>query len=218
VWHSRTDGGLVGESATREEGRMVRQESVTLAVLAGGVGSRMGGPKSGLVLGGRPILERLAERFAWGGPTLLVTSPGNGRPPGWERFGAEVTDERAGEGPLRGVLTALGRATTELVAVVTVDMPGVGAAEVEWLIGRSDGIAVMCSRSLGGEERVEPFPLVIRAAAREMVARRLGAGNRSVYSLRDEAGVSVVPAPREWPEGVWANLNRPEDLEAFEQA
>lgn len=177
----------------------------------------MGGPKSRLVLGGRPILERLADRFAWGGPTLLVTSPGNERPPGWERFGAEVTDERAGEGPLRGVLTALGRATTEIVVVVTVDMPGVGAAEVEWLIRQLDGIAVMCSRSVGGEESVEPFPLVIRTAAREVIARRLAAGNRSVYSLRDEAGVRIVPAPAEWDAGVWANLNRPEDLEAFER-
>lgn len=177
----------------------------------------MGGPKSRLVLGGRPILERLAERFAWRGPTLLVTSPGNERPPGWERFAAEVTDERAGEGPLRGVLTALACATTEVVAVVTVDMPGVGAAEVEWLVGRLDGVAVMCSRAVDGAERVEPFPLVIRAAAREVIERRLAAGNRSVYSLRDEAGVRVVPAPREWAQRVWANLNRPEDLEAFDR-
>ena len=41
----------------------------------------MGGPKSRLVLNGRPILDRL-ERFAWRGPTLLVTSPGNEGPPG----------------------------------------------------------------------------------------------------------------------------------------
>jgi molybdopterin-guanine dinucleotide biosynthesis protein A len=191
------------------------QSSVTLAVLAGGAGSRMGGPKSRLVIGGRPILGRLADRFAWRGPTVLVTSPGNERPPAWERFEAEVTDERAGEGPLRGVLTALARATTDAVAVVTVDMPGVGAAEVEWLVGRLAGVAVMCSRTEDGVERVEPFPLVIRAAAREVVAGRLAAGNRSVYSLREEAGVSVVPAPAEWPARVWTNLNRPEDLEAF---
>jgi molybdopterin-guanine dinucleotide biosynthesis protein A len=210
--------GLVGACRRREDAAMgVQQTAVTLAVLAGGMGSRMGGPKSRLVLGGRPILERLAERFAWRGPTLLVTSPGNERPPGWERFGAEVTDARGGEGPLRGVLTALERATTEVVAVVTVDMPAIGAGEVEWLVGQSDGVAVMCSRATGGEARVEPFPLVIARAAREVVARRLAAGNRSVYALREEAGVSVVRAPVEWRERVWANLNRPADLEAFEQ-
>lgn len=191
------------------------QERVTLAVLAGGRGTRMGGPKSRLTLGGRAILADLADRFAWRGPTLLVTSPGNERPPAWGRFGSEVTDPRAGEGPLRGVLTALEHATTEVVAVVTVDMPGVGAAEVEWLVGRLDGVAAMCSRSRDGAERVEPFPLAIRASARAVVERRLESGNRSVYSLGDEAGVNVVPAPAGWPARVWTNLNRPEDLEAF---
>jgi molybdopterin-guanine dinucleotide biosynthesis protein A len=191
------------------------QEHVTLAVLAGGRGSRMGGPKSRLSLGGRPILEDLADRFVWGGPTLLVTSPGNERPPGWGRFSAEVTDPREGEGPLRGVLTALERATTDVVAVVTVDMPGIRAGEVEWLMGRLAGVAVMGAREVDGVERVEPFPLVVRTSAREMIARRLGAGLRSVYALREEAGVRVVTTPAEWPARVWANLNRPEDLEAF---
>jgi molybdopterin-guanine dinucleotide biosynthesis protein A len=191
------------------------QERVTLAVLAGGRGSRMGGPKSRLVLGGRAILEDLADRFAWRGPTLLVTSAGNERPPGWERFGAEVTDEREGEGPLRGVLTALEHAATDFVAVVTVDMPGVGPAEVEWLAGRLTGVAVMGVREVDGVKRVEPFPLVVRGAAREMIGRRLAAGLRSVYALREEAGVAVVTTPAAWPGRVWANLNRPEDLEAF---
>jgi molybdenum cofactor guanylyltransferase len=190
-------------------------EPVTLAVLAGGSGSRMGAPKSQLRLGGRPILDGLLDRFAWRGPTMLVTAPGNERPPGAGRFGAEVTDVRPGEGPLRGVLTALEHATTDVVAVVTVDMPGVGPAEVGWLIQRLDAVAVMCSRDVGGAASVEPFPLVIRTAARDAVSRRLGAGNRSVYSLREEVGVRVVPAPAGWPARVWTNLNRPEDLEAF---
>jgi molybdopterin-guanine dinucleotide biosynthesis protein A len=194
---------------------MDSQRSVTLAVLAGGLGTRMGGPKSRLTLGGRPILEGLAERFAWPGPTLLGTSPGNEGPPGAGRFGAEVVDARAGEGPLRGVLTALAHATTEVVAVVTVDMPGVGAGEVEWLVDRLEGLAAMGSREVGGAVRVEPFPLVIRCAAREAIGRRLAAGNRSVYSLREEAGVRVVPAPADWPARVWANLNRPRDVDAF---
>src|SRR5947207_356051 len=81
--------------------------------------------------------------------------------------------------------------------------------------GGLGGVAVMCSRDDRGEARVEPFPLVIRRAAREEVERRLAAGNRSVYSLREAAGVSVVPAPAEWPARVWTNLNRPEDVEAF---
>jgi molybdopterin-guanine dinucleotide biosynthesis protein A len=71
----------------------------TLAVLAGGEGRRMGGPKGVLALDGRPILERLLDRLDWPGPTLLVTAPGREHPPGWRRFTNEVTDPVAGEGP-----------------------------------------------------------------------------------------------------------------------
>src|SRR6478609_398221 len=46
-------------------------EQITLAILAGGRGSRMGKPKSHLRLHGRPILEYLLQRLAWPGPKLL---------------------------------------------------------------------------------------------------------------------------------------------------
>src|SRR5438552_17571218 len=79
----------------------------TRAILAGGEGSRMGKPKALLEINGRPILAYLLEQFAWPGPTLLVTAPGREKPPGHELFSREVVDPVAGEGPLRGILTAL---------------------------------------------------------------------------------------------------------------
>src|SRR6195952_3674281 len=100
-------------------------KQTTLAVLAGGESTRMGEPKAALRVGGKPILQYLIERFAWPGPTLLVTAPGRERPPGWERFDREVPDPVAGAGPLRGVMTALEAIKTPFVAVVTVDMPGI---------------------------------------------------------------------------------------------
>ena len=83
---------------------------VTLAVLAGGEGTRMGFAKGELNIDGRPILSHLLERFAWPGWTLLVTAPGREHPSGWEGFTREVSDPEAGQGPLRGVLTALEQA------------------------------------------------------------------------------------------------------------
>src|SRR5256885_5263746 len=108
-------------------------ERVTLALLAGGKGSRMGGPKGSLEVRGEPILEYLLDRFAWRGETMLVTAPGIARPRGAERFDREVVDPVAGLGPLRGVLTALENATTEIVVVATVDMPGVGREQLLWV-------------------------------------------------------------------------------------
>jgi molybdopterin-guanine dinucleotide biosynthesis protein A len=188
----------------------VRREAITLAVLAGGRGVRMGGPKSGLSIGGMPILQYLSERLAWPGPTLVVTGLGNEHPAGAERFDAEVTDAVAGEGPLRGVLTALEAAGTELVAVATVDMPGVAGAMIDGLAAALDDgdVGVMYARGGG---RVEPFPMVIRRGAVDAVRARLAGGRRSVNSL-SEIGVKVVMAAAGWEDGCWRNLNCPEDL------
>jgi molybdopterin-guanine dinucleotide biosynthesis protein A len=190
-------------------------KDVTLAVLAGGTGSRMGRPKGELTVRGVPILPYLLEQFAWPGPTLLVTAPGRERPPGWERFNREAVDAVEGEGPLRGVLTAIDHAASSIVVVVTVDMPGIKMPQVYWLlrqlqVGTS---GVMMTRA---NQRIEPFPLAVRRTAASMVADALQRGERSVWRLSLAAGFSLVDAPSEWPLSTWINLNSPADYQAFQ--
>jgi molybdopterin-guanine dinucleotide biosynthesis protein A len=185
---------------------------VTLAVLAGGRGERMGGPKSQLQIGGVAILQYLLERLQWPGPTLLVTGAGNEQPPGHERFNREVTDAVAGEGPLRGVLTALDATTTERAAAVTVDMPNVTREQIEWLLDQArDADAASVSRVIGGVARIEPFPCILRTSLRETIKRRLEAGQRSMHGLVEDVG-TVFAAPASWGDQVWLNLNHPDDL------
>jgi molybdopterin-guanine dinucleotide biosynthesis protein A len=204
---------------------MIDSTRVTLAVLAGGAGTRMGMPKSALKIRGIPILQCLIERLAWQGPSLLVSGPGNERPPGAELFDREVTDPVAGEGPLRGMLTALQNASTDLVAMASVDMPGITREMLQRLIEvvRSDTTAMgaMFVRKIEGLPRglprIEPFPCVVRLQARDMIARRLAAGQRTLHELIDEGLIPIAP-PADWPETIWTNLNRPEELEAFERS
>jgi molybdopterin-guanine dinucleotide biosynthesis protein A len=201
--------------------KMMDAARVTLAVLAGGAGTRMGMPKSALQINGIPILRYLLERFGWPGPLLLVSGPGNERPPAWELFDREVTDAVAGEGPLRGTLTALENASSELVALVSVDMPGMTREALDFLIEAMGGdarmLGTMFARKIQGSARVEPFPSVLRREARDIIARRLAAGDRAVHELTNERIVTLAP-PAEWGEEIWANLNRPADLEAFERS
>ena len=194
-------------------------DQITLAVLAGGEGSRMGRPKGELKLNGRPILEDLLERFAWPGPTLLVTSPGRERPPGSQRFDNEVADPIPAAGPFRGLMTALEVVTTPLLAVVTVDMPHIGPEQIAWLaqhLANEPLLGVMCTRQADDADQIEPFPLLIRASARDWVAGLMAAGIRSTYRLSQTDLVKAMLAPRQWPATTWMNLNRPEDLTAFE--
>src|SRR5262245_61010177 len=109
---------------------------VTLAILAGGEGARMGQPKANLRIADKSILEYLLDRFDWKGPTLLVTAPGREHPRGCERFTAEAIDPVPEQGPLRGIHTALEHTTTAIVVITTVDMPAVGPEQFQWLIAR----------------------------------------------------------------------------------
>ncbi|MEA2711239.1 MAG: molybdenum cofactor guanylyltransferase [Phycisphaerales bacterium] len=189
---------------------------VTLAILAGGEGARMGTPKGELRIGDEPILAYLLRTMDWRGSTMLVTAPGREHPPGWERFDREVVDPVGGQGPLRGVLTALENATTLIVAVTTVDMPNVRAADLQWLIARladaPDAMGLMLRR--GAE--IEPFPGAYWTAAAGAIRAQLDTNRLSVRALADQTGFATLPAPRDWDEQeVWTNLNRPEDLAAF---
>jgi molybdopterin-guanine dinucleotide biosynthesis protein A len=188
----------------------------TLVILAGGAGSRMGTPKSLLRIAGKPILHRLLDRLNWPGPTTLITAPGLEHPPGHERFTAELTDSIAGEGPLRGILTAL-EATQGPIVVIPLDMPNLARDQLVWLVAQFEKlehcIALATRPAASGD--VEPLPCALRPDAARPIRGLLAAGRRSVKGLFDLPGAFVLPAPADWPASVWLNLNHPEDLREF---
>jgi len=197
---------------------------VTLAVLAGGEGRRMGGPKGQLLLDGRPILRRLHERLAWPGPTLLVTAPGREHPPGAEVFDAEAVDPVAGEGPLRGVLTAVETAATPAVVIVPADMPDVSAAMLAWLARRLDELpgaaAVMIERrDPAGRVQLEPLPAAFRTGpAAVLVRRQLADQQLALHALARLTEVVVEQCPDDCPDDFWTNLNVADDVAAWHAA
>jgi len=189
--------------------------TTTLAILAGGEGSRMGLPKGGLRVGDAPILAYLLDRWRWEGPTLLVTAPGREHPPAWERFTREVTDPVTNEGPLRGVITALRATDSDVLIVTTCDMPRVEARQLVWLeqavLERPNAGLIMIER----DEQLEPVPFAIRTDALPRLEEHFSAGGRSLHSLARFPSAVLIAAPADWPAEVWTNLNTPDDLAAF---
>jgi molybdopterin-guanine dinucleotide biosynthesis protein A len=194
---------------------------VTLVVLAGGRGSRMGEPKAWLRLEHRPILDWLLSRMRWPGPTMLVSAPSVAHPPGCELFDCELVDPVDGVGPLRGILTALNGLSTPMATVVTVDMPGVTMEALAWIVqtlaDRPQLCGVMCRVRTRDSERVEPFPAAFRAGAASKIAGWLESGNRSVQRLCSNEAFSALEVPAEWSAETWINLNTRADLNAFER-
>lgn len=200
---------------------MTTDRDITLAVLAGGEARRMGQPKGLLRVNGTAILDDLLNRLQWPGPTLLVTAPGRERPAAADRFTREVVDPVAGEGPLRGVLTALENSETQSLIVVTVDMPGIGRTQLDWLIeafdARPDWLGVMTSRCSESGEIIEPFPSAFRIDAKTSIESRLAMQKRSMHGLLEDPRFGLLPAPPEWNEQkAWVNLNTPADVRNYE--
>jgi molybdopterin-guanine dinucleotide biosynthesis protein A len=193
------------------------EASITLAVLAGGKGSRMGFPKAQIRIQGRPILGQLMQRICWRGPRLLVTAPGRTRPQGCDAFEREVVDPVVDQGPLRGMLTALDACKTEVLIAITMDMPWILRDQLlhlaAALTAAPGAAAIMLRRGPDENDQLEPFPSIYRRhPASEIVRKQLDAGERSMKSLAELQGIQVQPAIASWPTKVWTNLNFPADL------
>jgi molybdenum cofactor guanylyltransferase len=173
--------------------------SALVAVLAGGRGRRMGGPKALADLAGEPLIARpLAAAAAAGLDAVVVAKPDTALPelavPVWEEPATPVH-------PLLGIVTALERAGRPVV-VVACDMPFVTATLLQRL---ADGPEAAVR--VGG--RLAPFPARYEPAALPELRAALAAGaavratlERLAPGTFDEAGEVV------------ASVNTPAELEA----
>jgi molybdopterin-guanine dinucleotide biosynthesis protein A len=193
-------------------------DQITLAVLAGGMGTRLGRPKSSLIIDGAPVLSHLIQRLKWPGPTLLVTAPSNRSPSGFEAFTAEATDPADGAGPVQGMQTALASASTPVTVFVPVDMPALALEQIAELCDvlnhNPAAQGIMCVRNHGDALITEPFPCVLRSTALPAIQQYWNSGRRSLHGLRD-AGICGTHNVDHWPADSWINLNTPEELAAW---
>jgi len=94
---------------------------LTVVVQAGGMSARMGEDKALKTFLGRPLIQRVIDRLTPIADELIVTT---NRPAEYEFLKLRlVPDLKPGRGALGGLYTAIGSATSPLVAVVACDMP-----------------------------------------------------------------------------------------------
>jgi molybdopterin-guanine dinucleotide biosynthesis protein A len=198
----------------------IELSNITLAIIGGGTGRRMGMPKAWLQIGDESILAWLNRRLCWPGPKMLVSSPATANPPDANLFDELCLDPVDGLGPLRGVLTALEHSTTATVVITAIDMPGVNFQTLDWLAeslaNRPDCQGLMCRVSRTSAPAIEPFPSVFRTSAAASIARRLEQGRRSVHSLCESSEFCAIEPPSDWPDDIWTNLNEADQFKIFQ--
>jgi molybdopterin-guanine dinucleotide biosynthesis protein A len=169
----------------------------------------MGRDKALLEIGGRALAAVVGDALRAAGADPVLAIGGDGA--ALAGLGLEaVPDEHLGEGPLGGVLTALRRAPTELVAVLACDLPGARAeavsAVVAALAARPD--ADVALPVVNG--RLALVHAAWRSAAEVAVAASFAGGERSLAGA--VAGLRVVEVAgldRAW----LADVDVPADLD-----
>jgi molybdopterin-guanine dinucleotide biosynthesis protein A len=175
-------------------------------VLAGGAGSRLGGPaKPTLAVAGRPMLERVLAAVADASPRVVVGASGVGLP-------ADVTtvrEEPAGGGPAAATAAGLSliNEDSEVVAVLAADLPlltagAIGVLRRRLIESTVDGAVYVDDhgrpQTLCGVWRASP----LRAAVQEFASSRGGLTGASMAALLDGLRVAAVswsrPSPPPW--------------------
>lgn len=181
-------------------------EGITLGILAGGQGSRLGGADKGwLRRGGISQLQRLARRWPDDVAHVLVSS--NRPDPRHAALGLDVVaDARPGLGPLAG-LQALADATrTRWLLSVPVDMVGFNDCLPRTLLAMAgEGVGTWAVDDDGPQPLVALWPVT---ALRVAASQALDAGELAVHALQARMGMQPVVFA-----GLrFGNLNTPADL------
>lgn len=161
----------------RENGTMITH--TIGAILAGGDSSRMGRSKSLLVVDGASFLDRVHDTMMSVFSEVIVC--GGSEVPS---DGVLIADERPGEGPVGGLLSALNVARGRPVFVTTVDMPVVTPEAIRLLAEPEVTGSEVRIAYVAGED--QPLFAVYGPAVQPIVRAAFEEGRRSVMAAIDD--------------------------------
>lgn len=184
------------------------------AILAGGLGRRMGGTDKGLqVLQGRPMIAWVIERFAPQVDELLINANQNVET--YRTFGYPVVpDGIAGfVGPLAGLHAALSASAHPLVATVPCDSPFLPAGLVQrmYVALEKNGGRLAIARTHG---QLHPVFSLCRRTLLPDLGAYLAAGERKVERWCKEMNAVEVPFDDEC--AAFENINTRDQLAGFD--
>lgn len=180
-------------------------------VLAGGAGSRMGGPKASLSLGGEAVVSRVVRAMSNQVTSISIVTD---RPDEVAFLGLPtLPDIHKNSGPLGGLHSALASSSTPDILLVSCDLPFLSANLIAALIERHGPKPITVPRTSDG---LHPLCAVYSRTLRQEVERHLDDRRLSMHDLIEASGALVVDVAGLHPsvlERELMNLNAPEDLE-----
>lgn len=178
-------------------------------VLTGGRSSRMGRDKALLPFRGGTLGGAVARAVAAAaGSAVLVGNPALGETLGYPA----IPDLYPGEGPLGGILTALGHTMADWNLIVACDMPGLSGGFLAGLLDAAERAGAGVLMPAGPCGLPEPLCAVYHGSVRPAIGAAFRRGIRKVAAALDEAGAITLPVLELAP---FHNVNTPEDWAGY---
>jgi molybdenum cofactor guanylyltransferase len=180
-------------------------------VLAGGAGTRLGGPKAAASLGGRPLVTHALDAFEAAGISAAVVAKQDTPLPELAD-GVEIWRESAaGFHPLSGIVEAASRMGDGVLVVCPCDLPLVSDQLLGWLASLGGPLDVVASQPLLGRYSVRlAAPLAEAVAAGRSAQATVAALGARIVSEEEVARFGD-------PARLLFNVNTSEDLARAEE-
>ncbi len=191
----------------------MKREHITAVILAGGQARRLGGVDKGLVpVANQRLIEFAASALEPQAGSILVSANRNAgqyMAMGFEVIADPWPDYR---GPMAGVLAALRAARSRYVLTAPCDAPLIASDLAERLEAAMSTGATAAVAHDGA--RLQPLFALLDRALADPLQHWLEGGGRSAGAWMEQCGATTVDFS-DRPQ-MFLNLNRPEELRAFE--
>ncbi|UCF43557.1 MAG: molybdenum cofactor guanylyltransferase [Planctomycetota bacterium] len=190
------------------DGRWTCKLKATAIIMAGGESVRMGRDKSMLPVGGRSMIEHIANQIRPHFDQVLISADDKAK---YGFLGVDViSDEVSGRGPLGGIASALKASANELNFVVACDIPEIDMARVKTMLRQGRENDAVVPRS--GAAEYEPLFAVYKKGILGAIESALLSGNYRIMDALNSCRIKYVDVENsEWMK----NLNTVEDYEEF---
>ncbi len=192
----------------------ILKREVTGLVLCGGLGRRLGGVDKGLhPVAGRPMAMLVLDRLAPQVGELTISANRNRDIYGAWGYPVVADESDSFDGPLAGVLSALGACRSPWLVTVPCDAPNLPHDLVERLLDAADAADTPTACAFDGR-RLQPTFCAYRRDIADSLRGYLAAGERKIDRFLEDVG--LARADFRGRENAFLNLNTPGDVAAYE--
>jgi len=187
-------------------------DDITVVILAGGKGSRMGGKDKGLVnYRNQSLIEHVINSISRQTDRIIINA--NRNLSQYSAFGFPVVEDTLNnfQGPLAGFLAAMSSVITDYILTVPCDSPLVIDDYLQKMIQAKNESSCDIAVAYDGE-RMQPVYALIPVSLQNSLKQFLENGDRKIDLWYRQHKIKLVEFPAE--SQLFINMNRPEDLHA----